>query len=127
MRLLITIIACALCGSAAAQDEPERGERDVEIEPTMILLPANAETLVEVTQRIKLPSAVHSPSADAVARRAPGLDSKGTARENGRAFGAAAAAASRDNRESVVRGARGTEERPRPTPEPPDRPAPPNR
>ena len=133
--LTMTVLASALiCGTAAAQDERKRGNSDAALEITMTLLPANAGTPDAVTKTIELPKdedGNYIPSAAGVEHSAGGLETANAARENGRAFGEAAAAAARENRENATRASRAaaSEERPDPpeTPEPPDRPSPPGR
>jgi hypothetical protein len=134
MKLLLTItaLASAVIGPAVAQDETERGNKNAVLELTMTLLPANAETPSVVTAAIELPkdaSGAYIPSADGVEHSAPGLSTANLAREDGRAFGQATAAAARENRENATRASRDAEvEGPPPAPpEPPDHPSPPPR
>ena len=134
MRLLTITVLAVTCGTAAAQDEPKRGNRDAALEITMTLIPANARTPDAVTNTIELPKDTdgnYIPSAAGVENSAGGLETANAAREDGRAFGQATAAAARENRENATRASRGaaSEQRPEPpdTPEPPERPDPPPR
>ena len=136
MRLLTIIVlaSAVICGTAAAQDEPKRGNSAVALEITMTLIPANARTPDAVTTTIELPKdpdGNYIPSAAGVEHSADGLATANAAREDGRAFGQATAAAARENREDATRASRGAASEQRPeTPEPPetpDRPAPPPR
>ena len=138
MKLLtMSVLASAvICGSAAAQDRPKRGNRDAALEITMTLLPASAQTPDAVTKTIELPKRPDGsdiPSAAGVEHSANGLATANAAREDGRAFGQATAAAARENRENATRASRPdpSEQRPEPpeTPETPapDRPGPPPR
>jgi hypothetical protein len=135
---VITMLAsAATCGTAVAQDEPERGNSGAALEITMTLLPASAQTPDAVTKVIELPRDTDGntiPSAAGVENSARGLETANAARENGRAFGEAASAAARENREDATRASRGAASREHPTPpempetpETPDRPAPPGR
>ena len=112
----------------------EGGIRALEI--TMTLLPASAQTPDAVTKTIELPKRPDGsdiPSAAGVEHSANGLATANAAREDGRAFGQATAAAARENRENATRASRPdpSEQRPEPpeTPETPapDRPGPPPR
>ena len=135
MRYYFSIAAltgAAICGPALAQEQPPRVPSVLEL--TMVLIPANAETPAAVTAKIELPkdaSGNYIPSAQGVEHSERGLDTANAAREDGRAFGQATAAAARDNRENAVRAATGASEKERPTPpetpETPDRPTPPGR
>ena len=129
----ITALASAVIGGAAiAQDEPERGNKSAVLELTMTLIPMNAESPGVVTAAIELPkdsSGEYIPSANGVEHSAPGLDTANVAREDGRAFGQATAAAARENRENATRASHdtGVEGPPAPPETPPDRPTPPTR
>ena len=133
MKRLVAIAVLAVYGSATAQHQSEHAVSDAVLELTMTSIPANAETLAAVTARIELPkddrSRDDAPSAQGVEHGALGLDKASAAREDGRAFGEAAAAAARDNRENASRASRGVadQERPPAAPETPDRPSPPSR
>jgi hypothetical protein len=124
----IALLANAACGTVAAQDEPSRSTREAALELTMTLMPANAETPDAVMRTLELPkdtSGNFVPSTAGVVNSGRGLDTANAAREDGRAFGAAAAAAASENRENASRASRPPrEDRPAP-PETPDRPAPP--
>jgi hypothetical protein len=129
---IITMVAsAAISGTAAAQDEPKRGNSAAALEITMTLLPANAQTPDAVTKVIELPKDADGnsiPSAAGVEHSAGGLETANAARENGRAFGEAASAAARENRENATRASRDAASGDRPTPpETPDRPGPPAR
>ena len=129
----ITALASAVIGGAAtAQDEPERGNKNAVLELTMTLIPMNAESPAVVTAAIELPkdsSGDYIPSANGVEHSAPGLDTANVAREDGRAFGQATAAAARENRENATRASHDAvvEEPPPAPPETPDHPTPPGR
>src|SRR5688572_26332752 len=115
----ITMLASALCGTVAAQDEPKRGNSDATLDLTMTLLPANARTPDAVTKTIELPKDTDGnaiPSVAGVEHSAGGLATANAARENGRAFGEAASAAARENRENATRASRAAASEDRPTP-----------
>jgi biotin carboxylase len=117
MKRLVAIAMLAVYGFATAQEQAERSVADAVPEPTMTLIPANTQTLAAVTAKIELPKDAKSgdvPSAQGVEHGARGLDEASAARENGRAFGDAAAAAARDNRENASRASRPVEEQGRP-------------
>ena len=134
MKRLLAIGALTsaiICGAATAQDDVQRDNRDDVLELTMTLIPASAKTSAAVTAIIALPKELRGtepPSTQGVEHGARGLDTADAAREDGRAFGEAAAAAARDNRESASRASR-TDGNPPPAanPEPPDRPGSPTR
>ena len=128
----ITALASAVIGGAAiAQDESARGNKNAVLELTMTLIPINAESPAAVTAAIELPkdsSGDYIPSAAGVEHSAQGLDTANLAREDGRAFGQATAAAARENRENATRASHDAElEGPPAPPEPPDHPTPPTR
>ena len=102
MMRLVAIAVLAVYGFATAQEQRERSVEDAVREPTMTLIPANTQTLAAVTAKIELPKGGHSGDVPS----ALGLDQASAARENGRAFGEAAAAAARDNRENASRASR---------------------
>ena len=130
--LAITALTSAVIqGSAVAQDEAQRGNRGAALELTMTLIPESAKTSAAVTAIIELPkksSGDDVPNTQGKERGALGLDTANVAREDGRAFGEAAAASARDNREAASRASRdvGNQSPPAP-PERPDRPALPSR
>jgi hypothetical protein len=134
MQRLIAITALAgaiTWQSAIAQDAPNRGDKDQDsvLELTMALIPANAQTPAAVTASIELPknesTGAYIPSARGVEHAAGGLDTANLAREEGRAFGEATAAAARENRENVGRASRDAANPEPPTPpETPDPPRP---
>jgi hypothetical protein len=129
---VISVLAsAAMCGTAAAQDAPKRGNSGAALEITMTLLPANAQTPDAVTKVIELPKDADGnsiPSSAGVEHSAGGLETANAARENGRAFGEAASAAARENRENATRASRDAASGDRSTPpETPDRPGPPAR
>ena len=101
--LLITGLAAALAaGPVLAQDDVDEG-----LDLTITLMPEGAELPEVVTALIELPkdeNGEYIPSAEGVANSADGLDTANRAREDGRAFGEAAAAAAQDNREDAGRG-----------------------
>jgi hypothetical protein len=129
----VALASAFVGGSAIAQEARERGYERAALELTMILIPANAQTPDAVTKTIELPkddgSGAYVPSAQGVEHSAQGLETANAAREDGRAFGQATAAAARDNRENASRASRDADTPPRqPTPaETPDRPASPQR
>jgi hypothetical protein len=130
--LAITALTSAVIqGSAVAQDEAQRGNSDAVLELTMTLIPTNAKTSAAVTAIIELPkelSGDETPNTQGAERSSRGLDRANSAREDGRAFGDAAAAAARDNREAASRASHDADNPPPPpTPEPPDRPDRPSR
>lgn len=136
MKQLLAIAAMTSafgCGSAIAQSESERGNKDAVLELTMTLLPANAEAPDAVTAMIELPKAdssgVDLPSAQGVEHSERGLGTADVAGEDGRAFGKAAAAAAREDRENASRASHDveTQEQPPALPETPDPPGPPAR
>lgn len=130
MKQLFAICALAMCGTAASQDDEQRPNADAVLELTMTLIAANAEKPSAVTATIELPKddgGESIASERGVERSARGLDTANLARENGAAFGEAAAAAARDNRENASRAPRAVEAQERPSPAPPDRPVPPTR
>ena len=127
---IAALTSAAVCGVAMAQSEPPPAARVLEM--TMVLIPANAETPAAVTAKIDLPkdssTGSYIPNAKAVEHSEHGIDTANAAREDGRAFGQATAAAARDNRENAVRAAHAASEKERPAPpETPDRPTPPGR
>ena len=127
---IAVLTSAAIGGPALAQDPPPRVPSVLEL--TMVLIPANAETPEAVTAKIELPkdaaSGNYIPSAQSVEHSERGLETANAAREDGRAFGQATAAAARDNREDAVRASHGADEKERPAPpETPDRPTPPDR
>ena len=130
--LAITALTSAIsCGSAIAQDEAPRGNRDATLELTMTLMPTNAKTSAAVTAIIELPKELSGdaiPHAKGVEHSARGLEIANAATDDGRGFGKAAAAAARDNREAAGRASHGAGNPPPPAaPELPDRPALPSR
>jgi len=128
--LAITALTGAIsCGSALAQDETPRTNRDTTLELTMALMPTNATTADAVTSIIELPNELSDgKSSHGAKHSAHGLDTANRAREDGRGFGKDAAAAARDNREAAGRAAHGADKPPPPAPpELPDRPALPSR
>ena len=133
MQRLIVITALAnavICQSGIAQDAPTSGDKgkDAALEVTMALIPATAHTTAAVTATIELPkkesTGAYIPSTQGVEHSAHGLDTANLAREDGRAFGEATAAAARANRESASRASRNVESSERP-PAPPETPDPP--
>ena len=138
MQRLIAITALASTItwlSAIAQDAPNGDDKnkDALLELTMALIPADAKTPAVVTATIELPknesTGAYIPSAQGVEHSAHGLDTANRAREDGRAFGEATAAAARDNRENASRASRdaASSERPPSPPETPEPPGPPAR
>ena len=134
MKRLLAITAltsAAIEGSAIAQDEAQRGNRDAVLELTMTLIPKDAKTSAAVTAIIELPKELSGDdivSRQGVEHGARGLDTANSAREDGRELGEAAAAAARDNREAAGRASRDVgNQPPSPAPEPPDRPDLPSR
>jgi hypothetical protein len=130
--LAITALTSAInCGSAIAQDELKHGNRDALLELTMTVMPTNAKTSDAVTTIIELPkesSGDGIPRTQGIEHSARGLDTADSAREDGRAFGEAAAAAARDNREAASRASHDVGNEPKPAnPETPDRPDLPSR
>jgi hypothetical protein len=127
MKRLLAIGALTsaiICGAATAQDDVQRGNKDAVLELTMTLIPASAKTSAAVTAIIELPkesSGGELSSTQGVEHGARGLDAANAAREDGRAFGEAAAAAARDNRESAGRASRTDGNPPAANPDPPDR------
>jgi hypothetical protein len=107
--LLLTGLAFALtAGYASAQDGD--GEDAVDgLEVTMTLMPEGGELPELVMALIELPkdeAGDYIPNARAVENAARGHETANAAREDGRAFGAAMAAAARENREDASRGGR---------------------
>jgi hypothetical protein len=138
MQRLVAITALAgaiTCGSAVAQDEPNRADKgtDSVLELTMALIPADAQTAAAVTATIELPknesTGAYIPSAQGVQHSARGLDTANLAREEGRELGEATAEEARENRENAGRASRDppSPERPPAAPETPDPPGPPAR
>jgi hypothetical protein len=106
--LVITALALTLtAGSAFAQDGTEGEEADEALDLTMTLMPQDAELPDVVTADIELPKdeeGLPIPSEQGVEHGGEGLETANLAREDGRAFGEAAAAAAQENREDVSRG-----------------------
>jgi hypothetical protein len=128
----VTLASAFVGGSAIAQEARARGNERAALELTMVLIPANAQTPDAVTKTIELPkddgSGAYVASAQDVEHSERGLETANAAREDGRAFGQATAAAARDNRENASRASRDAAAPPRPAPpETPDRPAAPQR
>ena len=125
---ITTLTSAIICGSAIAQDEAQRHNRNAALELTMALIPANAKTPAAVTAIIALPEESRGddiPNTRGVEHGAHGLDK---AMEDGRSFGEAAAAVARDNRETAGRASRSAGNQPLPAnPQPPDRPNSPSR
>jgi len=88
--------------SASAQSGAAPAQAAGVLELTMRLMPANAESSTVITSTIEL----RKDSAGAHTPKAPSAETANLAREDGRAFGEAAAAAARDNRESAGRRSR---------------------
>jgi hypothetical protein len=91
-----------IVNSASAQSAAVPAQAAGVLELTMRLMPANAESSTVITSTIEL----RKDSAGAYAPKAPGAEAANHAREDGRAYGEAAAAAARDNRESASRRSR---------------------
>lgn len=102
LLLTATFAFAFIGGPAFAQATPE-GDADEILEPTIALLPEDADLPDAVTNAIELPEVA---SAEAIERSTKGLETANLAREDGRAFGEAAAAAAQENRENVSRGSR---------------------
>jgi hypothetical protein len=99
----LTGLAFALVGSLAGAQE-RSGRLD-----TMTLMPEHAVRPDVVTAAIDLPKdleGAYRPSAQGVENSARGLETANLAREDGRAFGQATAAAARANREDAALGSR---------------------
>ncbi|HEY3515657.1 MAG TPA: hypothetical protein VGL98_01330 [Gammaproteobacteria bacterium] len=106
LRAITALTSAIICGSAIAQDEAQRDNRNVALELTMTLIPANAKTPAAVTAIIELPKESRGddiPATRVVGPGAHGLDTANAARDD-RVFGQAAAA--RDNREAAGRASR---------------------
>ena len=135
--LLVTALTFAVSGvSAYAEDVDDAAGV---LEGTMTLMPEDATLPDVVTAAIDLPKhedGAYIPSAAAVEHAAHGLETANAARDDGRAFGEAMAAAARDSREDATRGHRPdpadlpdqVPELPSPPelPDVPDHPTPPN-
>jgi hypothetical protein len=121
-RVIAAALAGVLCaGAALAQNAAESGQVILGLDLTMRLMPADAVVPDAVVATIELPRAEDGsfiPHDKAVERSGRGLTTANAARENGRAFGEAMAAAARENREDVTRGGRADA-----TPSPPDQAA----
>jgi hypothetical protein len=135
--LLVTAVAFAVSGASAFADDADRTVGALEV--TMKLMPERATLPDVVTAAIDLPKhedGTYVPSAAAVEHSARGLETANAARENGRAFGEAMAAAARESREDATHGQRPdpadlpdhVPELPTPPerPDVPDHPTPPN-
>ena len=118
--LAITALTSAIsCGSAIAQDEAPRRNRNAALELTMTLMPTSAKTSTAVTAIIELPKELSGNDT----RNTHGVDTANRARDDGRGFGKDSAAAARDNREAAGRASHGVgNQSPPALPEPPGRP-----
>jgi hypothetical protein len=105
--ILATALASAVGSNAGvAEGQQGRTEKAALPAPTMVLIPANARTPAAVTSAIELPRVDSNGaigSARGAERKASGPETPNRAREDGRAFGEATAAAARDNRENATR------------------------
>ncbi len=98
--ILITAFGCAVTGTSAFAQGSD---------PTLTLMPQGATLPDAVTAAIDLPTdeeGVYIPADAAIEHGAQGLETANAAREDGRAFGEATAAAAQENREDVARGSR---------------------
>lgn len=106
--LLMSALTVALSANLAlAQEE---GDGDTEgLGVTFQLLPENVELPEAVTRELSLPNADDPelpPPQQALDNSQGGLDTANAAREDGRAFGQATAAAAQENVENLGRGSR---------------------
>jgi hypothetical protein len=116
----------------------QEGEGGDDLDVTMTLMPEGADLPDAVTRELELPrytegenEGEYIPSSQGVENSANGLETANAAREDGRAFGEAAAEAAQDNREEHSRGNMPDLENLLPDqvpdmPGPPDRPGPPD-
>jgi hypothetical protein len=133
MKQLIYLTALAVSlgtASAFAQEDSENITAGLDV--TIALVPADAELPDVVTAPIDLPKDEDGndiPSAEGVENSAHGLETANRAREDGRAFGEAMAAAAQQNREDAAHGPPDLEDlRPDQAPDvpgPPETPGPP--
>ena len=125
--LFTAALALVVTGGPAFADDGDVPGLD----ETMRLMPQDATLPDVVTAAIELPKdeeGAHIPNKAAVEHSAHGLETANAAREDGRAFGEAMAAAARENRENVTRSSRPDLEDllPDRVPGPPDAPDPPD-
>lgn len=111
MKLAIAAAVFVAMSSSAvfAQGKSDSKRPDSRLEQTMALLPQGAELPSVVTAAIDLPKDdqdEYRPNAAAIEHSAHGLETANLAREDGRAFGQATAAAAQENREDHARGSR---------------------
>jgi hypothetical protein len=106
---LAAAVFIAMSSGAVAQGKSDAKSLDSRLEQTMALLPQGAELPSAVTEAIDLPKddeGEYRPNAAAIEHSAHGLEIANLAREDGRAFGQATAAAAQENREDHARGSR---------------------
>jgi hypothetical protein len=107
--VIVALAGAVTVTSAAAQSGAAPVNPVAEVGLTMRLMPANAESPAVITATIELRKDNAELRKDSPAERiasAKSAEAASRAREDGRAFGEAAAAAARDNRESASRGSR---------------------
>lgn len=107
-RSIVAGMALALSSSWALAQDGEDGE-DGDLDMTIAVMPEGADLPDVVTGEITLPmddDGNYIPAEQGVENSADGLSTANAAREDGRAFGAAAAAAAEANREDLGRGSR---------------------
>jgi hypothetical protein len=107
--VIVALAGAVIVTSAAAQSGAAPVNAATEIGLTMRLMPANAESPAVITATIELRKDNADLRKDRPGERISSAKSAAAAaraREDGRAFGEAAAAAARDNRESASRGSR---------------------
>jgi hypothetical protein len=99
----ITVVTVST--QVVAHDERSPPALDPVLAVTMVLVPSDAELPGVVTERIELhiprEGGARVPSEAAAGRLERGIDTPNSARDAGRAFGEAAVAEARDNRESA--------------------------
>jgi hypothetical protein len=109
--LIVTGLAFALSAGSALGQEGDEGSGDEgsdSSESTLTVIPEDAELPSVVTEDLALPKDGEDflPAVQGVEHGSAGLETANLAREDGRAFGEAAAAAAEQNREDFERGSR---------------------
>lgn len=107
MKLILIAPALAL-GLSGADALAQDGDAD-DLDVTITLMAEDAEESDAVTRTLELPTndeGEYIPSDQGVDNSAKGLETANAAREDGRAFGEATAAAAQESRENLGRGER---------------------